>query len=73
MGPDGRLIDGNAGVDAGTTSTLAIVPCVLSDADWLTPDQHLRLLAVVNRMCATLDHASRPDTPGLATEFEHTL
>ncbi|MFJ3481404.1 hypothetical protein [Streptomyces microflavus] len=96
MGPDGRPIEGNAGVDAGTTSTLAIVPCVLSDADWLTPDQHLRLLAVasvitgiarlladdpgtailhgqVNRMCATLDHATRPDTPGLATEFEHTL
>lgn len=89
-GPDGRLIEGTAGVDAGTTSTLAIVPCVLSDADWLTPDQHLRLMAVasvvtgiarlladdpgtailhgqVTRMCATLDHATRPDTPGLAT------
>ncbi|MFD6801665.1 hypothetical protein [Streptomyces cyaneofuscatus] len=48
MGPDGRLIEGTAGVDAGTTSTLAIVPCVLSDADWLTADQHLRLLAVVS-------------------------
>ncbi|MFB6426402.1 hypothetical protein ACFCXC_35870 [Streptomyces microflavus] len=96
MGPDGRLIEGNAGVDAVTTSTLAIVPCVLSDADWLTPDQHLRLLAVasmvtgiarlladdpgtailhglVARMCATLDHATRPDAPGLAPEIEHTL
>ncbi|MFD3890765.1 hypothetical protein [Streptomyces microflavus] len=48
MGPDGRLIEGAAGVDAGTTSTLAIVPCVLSDADWLTPDQHLRLMAVAS-------------------------
>ncbi|MFD7859134.1 hypothetical protein ACFV6B_33475 [Streptomyces microflavus] len=96
MGPDGRLIEGNAGVDAGTASTLAIVPCVLSDADWLTADQHLRLLAVASvvtgiarlladdagtailhgqviRMCATLDHATRPDTPGLAPEFEHKL
>ncbi|MFJ2154475.1 hypothetical protein ACIOHB_37780 [Streptomyces microflavus] len=95
-GPDGRLIEGTAGVDAGTTSTLAIVPCVLSDADWLTPNQHLRLMAVasvvtgiarlladdpgtailhgqVTRMCATLDHATRPDTPGLAPEFEQAL
>ncbi|MGN2366696.1 hypothetical protein [Streptomyces luridiscabiei] len=96
MGPDGRLIEGTAGVDAGTTSTFAIVPCVLSDADWLTPDQHLRLMAAasiitgiarlladdpgtailhgqVARMCATLDHATRLDTPGLATQFEHAL
>ncbi|MET8380904.1 hypothetical protein [Streptomyces microflavus] len=96
MGPDGRLIEGSAGVDAGTTSTLAIVPCVLSEADWLTPDQHLRILAVasvvtgiarlladdpgtailhgqVMRMCATLDHATRPDTPGLAPQFEQVL
>lgn len=96
IGPDGRLIEGNAGVDAGTTSTLTIMPCVLSDADWLTPDQHLRLMAVasvvtgiarlladdpgtailhglVTRMCATLDHATCPDNPGLATKFEHTL
>ncbi|MEV0888520.1 hypothetical protein AB0J03_32525 [Streptomyces microflavus] len=47
-GPDGRLIEGTGGVDAGTVSTLAIVPCVLSDADWLTPDQHIRLLAVAS-------------------------
>ncbi|WP_329345256.1 hypothetical protein [Streptomyces microflavus] len=95
-GPDGRLIEGNGGVDAGTTSTLAVVPCVLSDVDWLTPDQHLRLMAVasvvtgiarlladdpgtailhgqVTRMCATLDHATRPDTPGLASGFEQAL
>ncbi|MEV1092825.1 hypothetical protein [Streptomyces microflavus] len=90
MGPDGRLVEGTAGVDAGTMSTLAIVPCVLSDADWFTLDQHIRLMAVasiitgiarlladdpgtailhglVARMCATLDHATRPDPPGLAT------
>ncbi|MEV0888844.1 hypothetical protein AB0J03_34210 [Streptomyces microflavus] len=96
MGPDGRLIEGTAGVDAGTTSTLTIVPCVLSEATWLTADQHLRLLAVasvitgiarlladdpgtailhglVARMCATLDHATRPDTPGLAPEFEQVV
>ncbi|MET8347359.1 hypothetical protein [Streptomyces microflavus] len=48
MGPDGRLIEGTAGVDAGTVSILAIVPCVLSDADWLTPDQHLRLMTVAS-------------------------
>ncbi|MFC9007176.1 hypothetical protein [Streptomyces microflavus] len=95
-GPDGRLVEGNGGVDAGTLSTLTVVPCVLSDADWLTPDQHIRLMAVasittgiarlladdpgtailhglVARMCATLDHATRPDTTELATEFEHTI
>ncbi|MFW3464497.1 hypothetical protein ACN24K_31025 [Streptomyces microflavus] len=47
-GPDGRLIEGTAGVDAGTTSTLAIVPCVLSGADWLTPNQHIQLMAVAS-------------------------
>lgn len=96
MGPDGRLVEGNGGVDAGTMSTLTVVPCVLSDADWLTPDQHIRLMAVASittgiarlladdpgtailhglvvRMCATLDHATRPAQPGLATEFEHTI
>lgn len=95
MAPDGRLVEGNGGVEAGTMSTLTVVPCVLSDADWLTPDQHIRLLAVasittgiarlladdpgtailhglVARMCATLDHATRPDHPGLAPEFEQT-
>ncbi|MFD6802504.1 hypothetical protein [Streptomyces cyaneofuscatus] len=46
MGPDGRLIQGTGGVDAGTMSTLSVVPCVLSEAVWLTPDQQVRLLAV---------------------------
>lgn len=85
MGPDGRIVDGTGGVDVGTISVLGVVPCVLSEATWLTPDQHVRLLAVasavtgtvrlladdpgtairhsVARMCATLDHAARPDGP----------
>ncbi|MFE1824782.1 hypothetical protein ACFW9S_38035 [Streptomyces anulatus] len=72
-------------LDVATISFLAVVPCVLSEATWLTPDQHVRLLAVasavtgtvrlladdpgtaithgVARMCATLDHAARPDGP----------
>ncbi|MDX2404614.1 hypothetical protein NJO91_15985 [Streptomyces microflavus] len=48
MGPDGRLIEGNGGVASGTMSTLAIVPCVLSDANWLIPDDHIRLLAAAS-------------------------
>ncbi|WP_411084742.1 hypothetical protein [Streptomyces sp. cmx-18-6] len=46
MGPDGRIIEGAGGVDAGTLSTLSVVPCVLSEAVWRTPDQQVRLLAV---------------------------
>ncbi|MGN2364070.1 hypothetical protein [Streptomyces luridiscabiei] len=46
MGPDGRIIEGTGGVDAGTMSILSVVPCVLSEAAWLTPDQQVRLLAV---------------------------
>lgn len=46
MGPDGRLIEGAGGVDAGTKSVLSVVPCALSEAVWLAPDQQVRLLAV---------------------------
>ncbi|MEU4181022.1 hypothetical protein [Streptomyces sp. NPDC026589] len=46
MAPDGRVVDGNGGVDAGTVSTLAAVPGVLSEVDWLAPGQQVRLLAV---------------------------
>lgn len=51
---DGRMIDGTGGVDAGTMSVLAVVPCVLSEADWLTPDQHIRLLAVASVVTGTV-------------------
>ncbi|MFD3880667.1 hypothetical protein [Streptomyces microflavus] len=46
VGPDGRIVEGTGGVDAETMSTLSVVPCVLSEAVWLTPDQQVRLLAV---------------------------
>lgn len=46
MAPDGRVVDGVGGVDAATISVLAAVPGVLSEVDWLTPDQQVRLLAV---------------------------
>lgn len=48
MSPDGRVVDGTGGVDTGTISTLAAVPVVLPEADWLAPDQQARLLAVTS-------------------------
>ncbi|MFJ2102885.1 hypothetical protein ACIOHR_37685 [Streptomyces anulatus] len=48
MAPDGRVVDGTGGVDAGTISVLAAVPVVLAEAGWLTPDQQVRLLAVAS-------------------------
>ncbi|MGW7095509.1 hypothetical protein [Streptomyces sp. NPDC054874] len=48
MAPDGRAVDGTGGADAGTTSTLAAAPGVLSEVDWLTPDQQVRLLAIAS-------------------------
>ncbi|MDQ0701198.1 MULTISPECIES: hypothetical protein [unclassified Streptomyces] len=48
MAPDGRVVDGTGGVDAGTISILAAVPVVLAEAGWLTPDQQVRLLAVAS-------------------------
>ncbi|MCX4506633.1 hypothetical protein [Streptomyces anulatus] len=48
MAPDGRAIDGTAGVDTGTISTLTAVPVVLPEAGWLAPDQQARLLAVTS-------------------------
>ncbi|MBV7245246.1 hypothetical protein [Streptomyces sp. MW-W600-10] len=50
--PDGRVVDGTGAVDAGTMSTLAVVPCVLSEADWLTPDQQVRVPAVASVVSA---------------------
>ncbi|MFJ1958431.1 hypothetical protein ACIOGT_36190 [Streptomyces microflavus] len=35
-------------MDAGTLSTKAVPPCVLPDADCLTPAQHIRLMAVAS-------------------------
>lgn len=64
MGPDGRLIDGTGGVDVGTMSVLAVVPCVLSDTDWLTPDQHVRLLAVASAVTGAVRLLA--DDPGTA-------
>lgn len=55
MGPDGAIVEGAGGVDAGTMSTLSAVPCVVPEAVWLTPDQQVRLLAMtsaVTRGCA---------------------
>ncbi|MFD5208673.1 hypothetical protein ACFWNF_17355 [Streptomyces anulatus] len=48
MAPDGRAVDGTGGVHAGTIGTLDSVPVVLPEADWLTPDQQVRLLAVAS-------------------------
>ncbi|MFF2721554.1 hypothetical protein [Streptomyces sp. NPDC058011] len=51
---EGRIIDGTGGVDAGTMGILAAVPCVLSEVDWLAPDQHIRILAVASVVTGTV-------------------
>lgn len=65
--PDGRVVDGTGGVDAGTMSTLAVVPCVLSEVDWLTPDQQVRLLAVASAVAGTVRRLA--DDPGSAITY----
>ncbi|MFF2231237.1 hypothetical protein [Streptomyces anulatus] len=65
MGPDGEAVDGAGGVDAATMADLAGLPFALPEAAiWLSPDQQLRLLAVV----ATVTAAVRPlaNDPGAA-------
>ncbi|MFJ5657327.1 hypothetical protein ACIQD5_28785 [Streptomyces microflavus] len=74
-GPGRRAVDGTGGVHAGTIGTLDSVPVVLSEADWLTPDQQVRLLAVASVVTgavrliardpggAILQHRPRPRCP----------
>lgn len=69
VGPDGRIVEGTGGVDAGTMSTLSVVPCVLSEAVWLTPDQQVRLLAVACVVSGIVRLLA--DDPG--TEILHSL
>ncbi|MEU0163609.1 hypothetical protein ABZ154_33730 [Streptomyces sp. NPDC006261] len=69
MGPDGRLIEGTGGVDAETMSILSVVPCVLSEAVWLTPDQQVRLLAIACVVSGIVRLLA--DDPG--TEILHSL
>ncbi|MFD4224781.1 hypothetical protein [Streptomyces griseus] len=65
--PDGRVVDGTGGVDAATMSTLAVMPCVLSEVDWLTPDQQVRLLAVASVVTGTVRRLA--DDPGSAITY----
>ncbi|MFH9202275.1 hypothetical protein ACH4KO_32555 [Streptomyces anulatus] len=68
MGPDGDAVDGAGGVDAGTMADLAGLPFVLPEtAAWLSPDQQLRLLAVV----ATVTAAVRLLANDLGGVIEH--
>ncbi|MDQ0693580.1 hypothetical protein [Streptomyces sp. W4I9-2] len=48
MDEHGLAVDGAGGIGPVTQSMLAAVPPVVSDADWLTPDQQVRLLAVAS-------------------------
>ncbi|CAM5245922.1 hypothetical protein SMICM304S_07462 [Streptomyces microflavus] len=53
---------------------LAVASITTGIARLLADDPGTAILhGLVARMCATLDHATRPDTPGLATQFEHAL
>ncbi|MGW8985076.1 hypothetical protein ACWGQ9_20720 [Streptomyces parvus] len=55
MGPDGRVFDGASGVDAATMETLSALPFALAEtADWLSPDEQIRLLAVVGTVTAAV-------------------
>ncbi|WP_254404373.1 hypothetical protein [Streptomyces anulatus] len=59
----GRAVDGEGGVDPVTKSTLAVVPCVVADAAWLTVDQQVRLLAITSAVTgAARVLAHDPDT-----------
>ncbi|MFI1532664.1 hypothetical protein [Streptomyces griseus] len=52
-GPDGVAVDGGGGVDAATMAHLAGLPFALPEtASWLSPDQQVRLLAVVGTVTA---------------------
>ncbi|MFD8110299.1 hypothetical protein [Streptomyces microflavus] len=46
-------------------SALAVVLCVLSDADWLSPAQHIRLMAVASVITGVVRLLA--DDPGTAT------
>ncbi|WP_430480448.1 hypothetical protein ACQZM9_34170 [Streptomyces sp. P11-1] len=48
MGPDGVVVPGRGGVTEEVMETLMAVPCVLPEADWLSAEQQLRLLAVAS-------------------------
>ncbi|WP_318294241.1 hypothetical protein [Streptomyces bacillaris] len=48
MGPDGVVVPGRGGVTEEVMETLMAVPCVLSEADWLSAEQQLRLVAVAS-------------------------
>ncbi|MCX4482383.1 hypothetical protein OG890_00215 [Streptomyces anulatus] len=55
MGPDGVAVDGGGGVDAATMAELAGFPFALPEtAGWLSPDQQVRLLAVVGTVTAAV-------------------
>ncbi|WP_330323415.1 hypothetical protein [Streptomyces anulatus] len=55
VGPDGEAIDGAGGVDAATMADLAGLPFALPGTPaWLSPDQQLRLLAVVASVTAAV-------------------
>ncbi|MFJ8848375.1 hypothetical protein ACIRFF_36440 [Streptomyces cyaneofuscatus] len=64
MSPDGALVEGAGGVDAGTMSTLSAVPCVVPEAVWLTADQQVRLLAVTSAVTGAV--RLLVDDPGTA-------
>ncbi|MFL0021358.1 hypothetical protein ACJBCE_00210 [Streptomyces sp. NBUL23] len=53
MDVDGVAVDGGGGVDAATMAHLAGLPFALPEtAGWLSPDQQVRLLAVVGTVTA---------------------
>ncbi|WP_405187300.1 hypothetical protein OG582_39895 (plasmid) [Streptomyces anulatus] len=55
VGPDGVAVDGGGGVDAATMAELAGFPFALPEtAGWLSPDQQVRLLAVVGTVTAAV-------------------
>ncbi|PVC80381.1 hypothetical protein DBP19_36635 [Streptomyces sp. CS090A] len=52
---DGKVFEGTSGVDAATMETLSGLPFALpQSADWLSPDEQIRLLAVVGTVTATV-------------------
>ncbi|MCR8945153.1 hypothetical protein NW249_23840 [Streptomyces sp. OUCMDZ-4982] len=69
MTADGQALEGAGGVDAETISILAAAPGVLAEADWLSPDQQVRLLAAASAAAGAVRLIA--EDPG--TAIEHGL
>ncbi|MFG2569234.1 hypothetical protein ACGFR6_27875 [Streptomyces sp. NPDC048567] len=62
----GVMIDGTAGVDGEAIGALAVVPCAVQDAAWLTLDQQMRLVTAASVVAGAVRLLAQD--PGTAIE-----